>query len=60
VVLVPGSMVLLEQIADNNLDALVNLGCFLYKVKNVTSPQCPIFCSIFPIFLLRIKCCYQK
>lgn len=26
---------LLEQIADDNVDALVNLGCCLYKVKPV-------------------------
>jgi hypothetical protein len=42
--------VLLEQIADDNVDALVNLGCCLYKVKHDTT-----FWSIFRIgiFMLR-------
>lgn len=31
-------MVLLEQIADDSVDALVNLGCCLYKVKHVLPP----------------------
>lgn len=53
-VLVPGSMVLLEQIADDNVDALVNLGCCLYKVKK--------FCisSMFHLLLNLLHVCIES